>query len=253
MRLRGLVRIVAVMVLTGCAASMRQPPKPTMHPPLPSPSPAPFPDLRVPAPAPPLPETNFENRLRVEDQTYVFEYDGADERLRYRYAPATGSLHDLTVEAEGLPPFWPSAFGGPTFLLPDGEMPIWEADALRRSYAVRQLPSALEVSWRFEDDAGHAFAYVYRLAIHGKTLRVEVTSDTDRLSAFSLDRSEGTPGARIVALPYLATFDTLFYGGRFISAYFDWTRSDASEHEKVSEPYSAQSYHFSQGIAQIFG
>lgn len=200
----------------------------------------------MPAPAPPPPAAAFENHLRVENQTYIFEYKGADERLRYRYAPATGSLHDLTVEAEGQPPFWPSNFGGPTFVLPGGTIPIWEADALQRSHVARLTASTLEVTWRFDDGKGNALSYVYRLSIRGKTLRLEVEAQTDRLSAFSLDRSESTPGARIIRLPYLATHDVLFYGGRFISAYFDWTRSHASAYEKVSQPYSDQSFHFSQ-------
>lgn len=196
--------------------------------------------------APPLPEARFENRIRVEDGAYLFEYDGADERLRYRYFPATGSLHDLTVEVEEQPAFWVSAFGGPTFVLQRGEVPIWEADALARSHSVRLSPSELEVAWQFEDADGSRIAYVYRLSIQGKTLRLEVESDSQRLSAFSLDRSEATPGARILALPYLATFDVLFYQGRLITAFFDWTRASASAYEKVSQPYSEQSFHFSQ-------
>ncbi|MCS7179289.1 MAG: DUF5696 domain-containing protein [Anaerolineae bacterium] len=196
--------------------------------------------------APPAPETGCANRIVAEGDSWVFECAAGNDVLRYRYTPATGSLHDLTVETDGLPPFWPSFFGGPIFLFGDEEIPIWSSETLTWSHTEPLLTAdGLEITWR----AGRGeqqVAYTYRFSIHGRTLRIAVDAPGRHIHAFSLDRTEATPGARILPIPYLATFDLLFYEGLFVSLYFDWTQSSASRYEKVSLPYSDQSFHFSQ-------
>ncbi|MDW8070159.1 MAG: DUF5696 domain-containing protein [Anaerolineae bacterium] len=212
----------------------------------PTPTPISLPQGLAGPAAPPAPETPFHNRIFAEGGSYVLEYTAPGERLRYRYTPATGALYDLTVEVENLPPFWPSFFGGPVFVFGEQEIPIWESDTLTWSHtAPRVTPNSLEITWRVAKDA-QEITYAYRFSIHGKTLRVQVDAQGDDIRAFSLDRSEATPGARIVSIPYLATFDLLLYQDYLVSLYFDWTESHASHVHKVSQPYSAQSFHFSQ-------
>ncbi len=215
----------------------------------------PTPDLATPSfpqrgyagpAAPPAPAITFQNRIFAEGQAYVFEYATEQHILRYRYLPQSGSLHDLTVEAAGLPPFWISFYGGPIFAFDEGEIPIWDAESLIWSHSQPILTQdTLTIQWRAANSR-QAIEYTYRFSIHGKTLRLEVDSSSEAISAFSLDRTEGTPAARILRIPYLSTFDLLYYGGYFISAYFDWTQSNASFYEAVSEEFSDHSFHFSQ-------
>ncbi|MCX7609813.1 MAG: DUF5696 domain-containing protein [Anaerolineales bacterium] len=196
--------------------------------------------------APPAPETECANRIVAEANSWVFECATGSQNLRYRYTPETGSLHDLMVETGGLPPFWPSFFGGPIFVFGDREIPIWSSETLIWSHTEPRLtPDGLEITWQAGRDEQQV-AYTYRFSIHGKTLRIAVEATGGLMGAFSLDRSEATPGARILSIPYLATFDLLFYEGLFVSLYFDWIQSAASRYEKVSLPYSERSFHFSQ-------
>jgi len=192
------------------------------------------------------PQSTLENHVFSDGQSIVFEAVAEGESLRYRYLPASGSLNDLTVEVDDLPPFWISFFGGPIFVFGDQEIPIWEGEALTWSHTEPLLtPKGLIITWtalRGEEE----ISYTYQFSIHGKTLRLEIDSSEGKIGALSLDRTEATPKARILSVPYLSTFDLLFYKGYFLSAYFDWTLSNASRFEKVSEPYSEQSFHFSQ-------
>ncbi len=196
--------------------------------------------------APPAPAQECRDRVWQEADSFLFECQAGEQRLRYRYTPATGSLHDLTVQLDERPPFYPSFYGGPIFLFGDRQIPIWDAETLTLSHAEPLLSAdGLEITWRAALGE-QEIAYTYRLSLHGRTLRLQATSPTAEIPAFSFDRSEETPGARLLSIPYLATFDLLFYDGLFLSAYFDWTQSNASYYEKVSEPYSERSFHFSQ-------
>ena len=196
--------------------------------------------------APPAPQSACANRIFADGDSYVFVCEDGSSTLRYRYTPETGSLYDLTVQADDLPPFWVSFFGGPVLLFDGEQIPIWEADSLAWAHSAPRLtPAGLEITWQ-ASRAGQAVEYTYRLSIHGRTMRLEALSPGEGVAAFSLDRSQDTPGARILSVPYLTTFDLLFYRGLFISAYFDWTQANASRYEKVSEPHSEQSFHFSQ-------
>lgn len=78
--------------------------------------------------APPLPENPFRNLITRQGDTYLFRYSDAQENLEYRYTPRSSSLHDLQVIAYPEPPFRPSNYGGPKFLVQGQTIPIWETD-----------------------------------------------------------------------------------------------------------------------------
>jgi len=104
----------------------------------------------------------------------VLEYRDAQARLHYRYTPASGSLHDLEVAVANEPPFLPSHYGGPRFVVSGREIPIWDTEPAQFTYTARLIDQAtLQVDWRarFEQTA---IDYTYRFAIQGKTLRLEV-------------------------------------------------------------------------------
>jgi hypothetical protein len=78
--------------------------------------------------APPLPATTYQNQIFQEGPTYILEYRDAQARLHYRYTPASGSLHDLEVAVANEPPFLPSHYGGPRFVVSGREIPIWDTE-----------------------------------------------------------------------------------------------------------------------------
>jgi len=196
--------------------------------------------------APPLPDASFENRVFREGETYILQYQDAQTRLQYRYTPASGSLHDLEVMVGEEAPFFPSNYGGPIFSVEGEDIPIWETEPEWFASTTRIVEDrVLEVHWQARVGQ-EIIPYTYRLSIQGKTLRLEVESPSTALSAFTLDRSEETPGGRILPIPYLPLFNLLVYRQHFLSAYFDWEATGASRLEPMNEAVSGQSLAFSQ-------
>jgi hypothetical protein len=196
--------------------------------------------------APPLPEMPFENRLIQQGETYILQYRDAEVQIEYRYTPATGSLNDLVIAVNDEPPFLPSNYGGPRFVVHGEDIPIWESDPSQFTYRARIVDNTvLEVTWQAHWEQ-ETIPYTYRFSIQGKTLRLEVASPSATLSAFTLDRSEETSGGFILSIPYLPLFNLLVYRQHFLSAYFDWQVTEASLLEKMNEAVSEQSLAFSQ-------
>ncbi len=220
--------------------------------PLPTSGQAATPSLTVGSPqsepglAPPEPPSPYQNRFYRQGQTYVFEFQDAHSTLRYLYTPESGSLHDLQVQVNDEAPFYPSNYGGPRFLVAGKDVPIWDIEPEQFTYTVEQSQDdALRVTWRV-NLGQQVFSYTYRFSLQGKTLRLEVRSPAAGLTAFTLDRSEATPQAKIVSIPYLPAFNVLLHGRQFVSAYFDWQHSEASRLERMNEVISEQSFAFSQ-------
>ncbi len=240
------------LILTACT-SRPLPASPSLVPsePLPSiPPPSPTNPSAPISPsattAPPLPEVPFENRVFREGETYILQYQDARTRLQYRYTPATGSLHDLQVVIGDEWPFLPSNYGGPRFLVEGEDIPIWETEPQWFTCTHRIVQdNILEVAWQVRLGQ-ETIPYIYRFSIQGKTLRLEVESPSPALFAFTLDRSEETPGGRILPIPYLPLFNLLLYRQHFLSAYFDWEATGASRLEPMNEAISDQSLAFSQ-------
>lgn len=196
--------------------------------------------------APPAPASPFQNRFYRTEQAFVFEFQDASSTLRYLYTPYSGSLHDLMIQVNDEAPFYPSNYGGPRFLVDGKDVPIWETEPDQFTYTAQESDNhALQVTWQVQIGQ-QTFSYTYHFTIQGKTLRLEVSSPTPALGAFTLDRSEETPEARIINIPYLPAFNVLLHRRHFVSAYFDWQHSEASRLERMNEVISEQSFAFSQ-------
>ena len=196
--------------------------------------------------APPLPTTVYRNRTFQEGPTYVLEYRDAQTHLQYRYTPASGSLHDLEVVVAEEPPFLPSHYGGPRFVVDGRDIPIWDTEPAQFTHTARLIDqTTLQVDWRARFGQT-AIDYTYRFAIQGKTLRLEVSAPSRAIGAFTLDRSEQTPNARVIQIPYLPWTNVLLYGRHFISAFFEWERTNASRLEPMNNAVSDQSIAFAQ-------
>jgi hypothetical protein len=176
----------------------------------------------------------------------VLEYRDAQTRLHYRYTPASGSLHDLEVAVADELSFLPSHYGGPRFVVDGRDIPIWDIEPAQFTHTARLIDqTTLQVDWRARFGQT-AIDYTYRFAIQGKTLRLEVSAPSRAIGAFTLDRSEQTPNARVIQIPYLPWTNALLYGRHFISAFFEWERTNASRIEPMNDAVSDQSIAFAQ-------
>jgi len=199
--------------------------------------------------APSLPTTIYQNKVYQKGNTYYFEYIDNATTIQYMYLPATGSLHDLRVKINDEAPFYPSNFGGPTFVDNDKEIQIWDAGSrFKITYSEPVLDAnSLTITWT-ATSGKHVITYSYHFLINGKTLHLNVASDSSDISAFTFDRSEETPGSRVLVIPYLSTFNVLLYKTHFVSAYFDWTQSQSSSYDGQNYRYSDKSDYFGQTV-----
>ncbi len=219
----------------------------------PTATPTPAPVAIPPAPqfignaAPSLPQSEVSHRIFQRGGNYVFEFDSGGKVIQYLYTPASGTLNDLRARIGESAAFLPFNYGGPYFVMDGNEVPPWDARVyfqLTHSDPVLTEDS-LEITWEARS-ASETATYTYRFSMVGKTLRLQVDADTPNISEFTLDRSEETPGARLLYIPYLSTMDVLLYRDHFITAYFDWTESHASFVERLSGTFSDQSFYYGQ-------
>ncbi len=198
--------------------------------------------------APSLPSTAFQNKVYQKGSAYIFEYTDPTTTIRYTYLPATGSLHDLSVRINNGALFYPSYYGGPYFVEGSSEIPIWQASPTFQISSSQPVLDAnsLKITWK-ATSGKHTIIYNYQFSISGKSLRMDISSDTSDISKFSFDRSERTTAARIISLPYLTTINLLLFNDQyFMSTYFDWTQSAATDFVKLKDSYSDQSAYFGQ-------
>ena len=195
--------------------------------------------------SPSLPSGIYENRVYQSGNAYIFEVSTDSTTFQYQYRPSTGSLNDLRIKIGDGRAFLPSNFGGPYFSVAGVEIPPWEyTPKIRMSHDEPIITdNSMEITWHAR--AGEqTISYTYRFSLVGKTLYLQVDSDSTDISEFTLDRSEETPGARLLFIPYLSVFNVLQYQGHFITAYIDWTKTNASGVEGFSTAFSDQSFYF---------
>lgn len=90
-----------------------------------------------------------------------------------------------------------------------------------------------------------------RLTIHFKDIGRDILEDTTKFEnidvfAFYLDRCENAINPHIIGIPYLTTFNVLFANNCFVSMYFDWTKTSASQILPYNTIYSNSSVYYSQ-------
>ncbi len=203
--------------------------------------------------APSLPtDGGVENRVYQSGRDYIFEVSTDGTIFQYQYRPSTGSLNDLRLKIGGGRSFLPSNFGGPSIFISGIEIPPWEfASNFQMSHNEPIVTgNSLEIVW-YARSGEQTISYTYRFSLMGKTLTLQVDSDSTDISEFTLDRSEETPGAKLLFIPYLSTFNVLQYQDHFITAFFDWTKSEASSVTGLSSTFSDQSLYFGQTVRYI--
>ncbi len=180
-----------------------------------------------------LPTNNasgYENRVRREGDAVVFEYDGPDTRLAYRWRPEGGGLGDITVEYQDRV-IRPCAGGGPVLAPPEGGFGPGDDLAVAQLLDRRLQDDALSFRWHLRRGAAQA-EVGYRIRIAGKSLIIEMESDGGSVERVALGRAENLVAPTLTKVPYLT------YGGNdprvledaglFLFEQFDWYVSEAS-------------------------
>lgn len=175
-------------------------------------------------------ESGIRNIVSREGSAVVFEYQGPDTRLAYRWRPQEGGLGDITLEYQGRI-IRPCAGGGPVLASPEGGFGPGDDLVVTRLLERRIENDTLICRW--EHSRGRARAQVtYRIRIQAKSLIVEMESDTGSIERVALGRAQGLTDPTLIRVPYLT------YGGNdprvledeglFLFEQLDWYFSDAS-------------------------
>lgn len=170
-------------------------------------------------------------RVFESDGAYVFEYVPADSTPTVRYIlwPGTGTLDDLSVEIAGRGTFRPAAGSGPE-LIHDGKTvdPVSDAGVPRQCLARQLDHDAVELSWAFGQDNARTVVD-YRFFLMGKSLAVDVKSDSPTVSRWRFGHADGLSSPRVIETPYRRLdANVLLDRGMFTGYVADWYVSNVS-------------------------
>ena len=153
-----------------------------------------------------IPFTSGKNSLTVDRQKniYIFKCDTPDEKFIYTYKPATGTLADLKLNYAGhqITPF---ADGG---LYIGGEKFPRNASLLSCRIKKNKLVSKWIIENRKVGEFGEQYSenynYTMILEIIGKSMIINVTSETPFASHLKLGYIKGLTKPKLLEFPYLS-------------------------------------------------
>lgn len=202
-----------------------------------------------------LPE-NFEQEFSTRiwsrgSAIFEFRYQGKDATVSYVYRPARGSLEEIEASLNDGPPFRPLDGGGVRFTEPGaGQV----ADCALVSAGLVD-PGVVEARFRC---GSHLVDYQLRL--WQKSLVIDVWCDGGAATALDFGRVTGVENPKPILVPYLtygssnprvAMFGPASRPG-FVSVWFDWYRSNASEPYFTASPeVTANSVQINGGLRYI--
>jgi len=194
----------------------------------------------------------YVNRVYFDtpQNTYIFEYEGEDCNIKYRYTPTNGTLSDLITTYNDEFCFHISEGGGVAV----EEIMPWK-EGIRRECVSKLLHKEmgiLETKWHYYNKEYDVY-FKLKFSIKGKTLLLEAKSESRRISGFYLTHSQGTLSPRLISVPFLTylapssdLLGILLTNNLFVSAFFDWTVSNASTLECYSNIQGVSSASFAQ-------
>lgn len=219
--------------------------------------------IKKEAPFPTTPDTilppcsvSYENSVRREGDSYVFSCKGPNDSLEYCYEPRTGTLSDLTVIHNGVATFQPATDGGPALFAEGKEFDAGDISVNRKLLECNLKDSTLHTRWRYSIGDVQADINI-NFRIKNRTMIVDFASASRDFAGLSLGHSAGTPGAKIVEVPYLTFSQTqgepyiLYWQGLFVSSLLDWYNSDASELYGGSGKVTATTANYNGGSKYI--
>lgn len=196
-----------------------------------------------------LPE-NFEPQFRNRAEqpapnAFRFTYEGRDARLVYEYRPRTGNLGEITATLDGGSPIRPMDGGGVRFAdTPEGQLPPCEL--LWANLSGETAEARFRCGSRMVE---------YNLRLWQKSLVLDTWCDGGEAVELSFGRASGLRNPRLITVPYLTygnsnprvALDGSPERPLFVSVWFDWYRSNASE------PYFAPQPKTGPDFAEING
>lgn len=157
-----------------------------------------------------------------------FTYAGPDGTITYRYLPETGTLRDLQVIYNGRFVFSPAFDGGIRLFELGGTILRPQENRHATSLLEERYDGAAYLArFRWSNEAA-ALDFSVRLLREGKRLAIQVAAEngTGSVLEFGPGRTEGTPGPRVIDLPY--GHSVLLTNGIFVSAVLDTEASASS-------------------------
>jgi len=174
---------------------------------------------------------DFVTSLDQDGNAFVFRYRGSDGELTYVYEPQTGTLSDLRASWQGRGKvFQPIVDGG-----------VYGTDGNRGDFEIisceRQDDSVLS-TWKWTCD-GVSSEVTYTFRLWQKSLVVDVKCLGGQVDLFRTGKAVGLENPRLITIPFLifnardGTRPGVLIAGSsdkplFVSAWFDWYRSNAS-------------------------
>ena len=146
-------------------------------------------------------------------------------------------MSDFSVQLDDTPAFRPADGGGVTVVEAAGGKEQERALAGGRPLAVRKEGAALAVDWEYPA-AEKPLRVAWRFALAGKALMIDAACDAPVVSRFSLGTIGGAALRRTILVPYLdGHVHYLFAQNAFVSRFFDWKVSHASQTPQTGAVY----------------
>ncbi len=168
--------------------------------------------------------------VRQDGAAWVLTSEG-DERLTWRYEPATGTLSDLGVKVGEKASFIPCAGGGPTVLLAGQEYVAGSSQLGRELLSAIKEGNGVRANWRVSA-GGESTEYSLRLTVSGKSLIVDWSSPEAKVTNLSLGRAEGLKAPQLFRVPYLVVMrdipQVLLDQEVFCLTLLDWYNTESS-------------------------
>jgi hypothetical protein len=163
--------------------------------------------------------------------SFVLESRSLSAVVRYVYTPIDGNLSDIEIEINNADAIKLSEGGGVTIDM-DGQEWSPDDDEIERHFVSCELVGEqIEARWQWRRGSELA-DFLYRIAVSGKSLLVEIEGGSGRAAGVELGYVVGAIHPRMIRLPYFNLGDAqpqiLSTSGVFISGYLDWFASRAS-------------------------
>lgn len=184
----------------------------------------------------------------VSAKKFDFIYEGSDGTLKFEYHPQySGSLAALKCIADSTYSFLPSSCGGFTFFSGTTEIFPWSANVSFEITDAHTIADTLYISWK--TGYNNTFLnYTYRMYMAGRTLEISLQAKEPIAPSFVLDRTDQTINPTTISIPYLPIMNVLLTNNYFVSAYFDWEQTHASEIQPLYGQFSSTSVYFAQQV-----
>ena len=150
---------------------------------------------------------DFTNNAGEQGGKYFLAYDGKDEKVRYEYAPKTGTLSDLKIYVGDQGPCEPFSGGGVTLDIAGKTFPPGDASVTAKMLSCSAEGNTVTAAWRLAA-RGVETDVTYRMEIKQKSLILGVSSPQTSVAELSLGKPTAPSGqVEGVYVPFLT------YGG----------------------------------------